>query len=350
MIKNLSFVGQTTIFGKGFYLKFEEKIQFKHKNKELVSDTRDMLQFVWGNVFKLSIAPLDDYNVNILKDQSKYENDGAFSNVVFDETKRQCRLANERNVHEYLHSIIDNQKPMVDQLLNNNNHINSNINNNNNSNNNGNNKAAYAVTMESQRRNNSIQSITGMDLGFEKKNDRIGMIENINQFDLKQFETTPQSLGYFIVFFRFFQKNDSNNNNNDNNNEDDRYGKIEEIFYKYNENKNNNNILIENVYQMNDNNNTYCIVISSFSLQLSFKLQYDFGTFLYDPQASNDTINTSILAGNNRSSHTNGGDGKRIVLERNSLVLFCFVLFCLQSVILCVSFFVDCFLTLCKNL
>ena len=313
LINNSAFVGLTTVFGKGFYLNFEDRIEFKHKNKQLISDTLKMFQFVWENVFKLSITPLDDYNVNILK-ESTYENDGAFLNIVFDETTRQCRLANERNVHEYLHSILGNQKPIINQSLNNNN-------SNNNSNNDGNNNAAYAVTVGSQR-GNSAQWISGLDLEYEEKKDR--MIKNINQLDLKQFETTGESLGYFIVFFQFFQKNDSinDNNNNNENNEHDRYGKIEEIFYKQNENKNNKNIWIENVYQMNDNNNIYCIVISSFALQLSFKLQYDFGTFLYDPQVG-EGENTTLKTGISSSSYTNGGDGKSIVFERKSFVLFC---------------------------
>ena len=42
--------------------------------------------------------------------ESKYENDGTFSKIVFDETTRQCRLANERNVHEYLYCITGRQK------------------------------------------------------------------------------------------------------------------------------------------------------------------------------------------------------------------------------------------------
>ena len=309
LIKNSSSVTLTTIFGKGFYLNFEDKIEFSHKNKQLISEILKKLKFVWENVLQLSITPLDHYNVNILI-ESKYKNDGAFSNIVFNESTRQFRLANERNVHEYLHSITDN-------------HSNSNININpstctNNNNNNGDTNRSYAVKMQPQR-GNSVRSIVGMDLVFEKKNDR--MTENINQLDLKQFEIKPQSLGYFIVFFRFFEKNDSTN---DNNNEDDRYGKIEKILYKQNQNKNNKNILIENVYQMKDNNNIYCIVISSFALKLSFKLQYDFGIFLYDSQIGKSTT----MAGRSGSGSNSGS--KIILFERKSFVLI-FFFFCAMA-------------------
>ena len=97
---------------------------------------------------------------------------------------------------------------------------------------------------------------------------------------------------------------------------------------------------------MNDNNNIYCIVVSSFALQLSFKLQYDFGAFLYDTQVGKDT--TSILTGNNSGSHTNGGDGKRIVFERKSFVLFAEVgdsLGCATTAkTVCLLFFLRCVL------
>ena len=36
-INNSAFIGLTTIFGKGFYINFEDRIKFKHENKQLIA-------------------------------------------------------------------------------------------------------------------------------------------------------------------------------------------------------------------------------------------------------------------------------------------------------------------------
>ena len=127
LITESTICAKTTIRAKEKSWSFEEAIEFEHKNKQLLIETRDRMQFVFENVLTLLAGPFD----YVSEYASKMDNNSKFAFVVFDETTQECRLVNERNAHAYVHHITGKQT-MTDQFLKGNNKKNKKKQNNNN--------------------------------------------------------------------------------------------------------------------------------------------------------------------------------------------------------------------------
>ena len=306
--------------GKSKY-ECSETLFFKHSSAELIKDTVNKLKYVFTKVIKACTDYFD-------KNMEYHPDESDFSTVRADDSSRTITLQNEINFHNCIHSTIgmtkiDETKANLEKT-----------------------KVQHHLKRSHHRQNNKNNTPNG---NYNKKNsnnkclNRL-VIDPISSFDINHFPI-ESGLGYMLLTFCFSDNKNSTTGNNNRNisantatnigishkEEECRLKKMYSIFSK---SSCSGNVFVEKVYSIGSNN--YCIVVSSFDIEMKIGINYDFGYFAFHntlpsitPNGTTNTIsgltrntigndNTNGNTNGNTNHNTNGMHREYAILRRQS--------------------------------
>ena len=236
-----------------------------------------MLKYVLCNVIKAR----DDY-FEKTKKEDEVTNDADFAVLEIDNSWRQLKLRNELNVHNYLHKITGMKPILID-----------------------NNGVDEEQKMD-QLDKSQVNQVKNQVNHINHVNNRRQVIDPINEFNVNNFPVC-HGLGYFMLTFCFNEKAHHHAAANDNE-------KLKLICSIFNKKCCSSNVIVEKVYHIDDDgdrSNKYCIIVSSFELEIRLGIYYHFGHFVFG-----DPLNVLDPEDNPNTTH--------VVLTRPSYVFCCF--------------------------